>query len=155
MITMLRRLFCGVGGAAMVVALLLPWARADGSNLNAWELSKPSVVLCVTVAICALTTAATGRRFGVMRPDVSFIGATDAFGVATTVALALLLAYDLPAHASGRPGLLLALASAATTAVAAGDYRPLLGAPIFPRAADQHDSGHRPEMHAEAVGSAR
>ncbi len=35
------------------------------------------------------------------------------------------------------PALILALASAAVAALAAADYRPLRGAPLFPRMADE------------------
>ncbi|HEX7321765.1 MAG TPA: hypothetical protein VF299_02350 [Mycobacterium sp.] len=133
MTTLLRRSVDGVGGALMIVALFLPWTDARATGWDLWRVTFP---LCVTVAVCALATAITGGKFGLMRPDVSIIGAADVFGVITTVTLALLLAYDCPEHACRQPGLILALISAAVVACASADYRPLRGAPWFARVVD-------------------
>ncbi|HEU0192526.1 MAG TPA: hypothetical protein VFR17_14855 [Mycobacterium sp.] len=133
MTALLRRSADGLAGASMIVALFLPWTDAHGAGWDLWRVSFP---LCVTVALCALATAATGGHVGLMRPDVSIIGAADVFGVITTVTLALLLAYDFPQHPGRQPGLILALISAAVVAFASADYRPLRGAPLFSRVAD-------------------
>ncbi|WP_116372717.1 hypothetical protein [Mycobacterium sp. MFM001] len=121
----------------MIVALFLPWAQAQDADRGGWDLWKLTFPLCVVVAVCALTTAITGGQFGLNRPDVSIIGATDLLGVITTITLAWLLFYDFPAHASRQPALILALISAAAAAFAAADYRPLRGAPLFPQMVDQ------------------
>jgi hypothetical protein len=46
--------------------------------------------------------------------------------------LAWLILFDFPEHAAREPGIFGALISAATTAFAVADYRPLRGAPWFP-----------------------
>ncbi|MEZ0364537.1 hypothetical protein ACAG26_12655 [Mycobacterium sp. pUA109] len=140
MTTLLRRLVCGAAGVSMIMALLLPWTSVQSADRGGWELWKLTFPLCVLVAACALTTAITGGQFGLNRPDVSIIGATDLLGVITTVTLAWLLFYDFPAHASRQPALILALLSAAAAAFAAADYGPLRGAPLFPRMVDQRSS---------------
>jgi hypothetical protein len=132
----------------MVVALFLPWASVPGADRSGWELWKLTFPLCVVVAVCALTTAITGGQFGLFRRDVSIIGATDLLGVATTVTLGWLLVYDFPKHASRQPALMLALISAAAAAFAAADYRPLRGAPLFPRMVDRRSSSHRSKSGA-------
>lgn len=136
MTTLLRRLLCGASGVLILVALLLPRTVLQDADRVAWGLWKLTFPLCVALAVCALTTAITGGRIGLNRPDVSIIGATDGLGVITTVTLAWLLFYGLPADASIQPALILALASAAVAALAAADYRPLRGAPLFPRMAE-------------------
>ena len=137
MTTLLRRLICGVAGALMIVALLLPWTALQDADRVAWGLWKLTFPLCAALAVCALTTAITGGQIGLNRPDVSIIGATDGLGVITTITLVWLLFFDLPADASVQPALILALASAAVAALAAADYRPLRGAPLFPRMIDE------------------
>lgn len=154
MTTLLRRLVCGAAGASMIVALFLPWASVQGADRSAWELWRVTFPLCAIVAVCALTTAITGGRFGLFRPDVSIIGATDILSVATTVTLAWVLAYDFPAHASRQPGLILALISAAAAAFAVADYRPLRGAPMFARVVDHRSSSHRSERRSESSSPA-
>lgn len=136
MTMMFRRLVCGVAGVLLMVALLLPWTRVHDADSEAWGLWKLAMPLCVILAGCALTTAITGGRIGLNRPDVSIIGATDGLGVVTTVTLGWLLFFVFPADASRQPALLLGLISAAAAALAAADYRPLWGAPWFPALAD-------------------
>lgn len=134
----------------MLVALFLPWAQAQDSDRTAWGLWQLTFPLCVVLAVCALTTAITGGQIGLNRPDVSIIGATDGLGVITTMTLAWLLFYDFPAHASRQPALILALMSAAAAAFAAADYRPLRGAPLFPRLVDERRSDHRSRTLSES-----
>jgi hypothetical protein len=134
----------------MVVALLLPWAPVQDADRIAWGLWKLTFPLCVALAACALTTAITGGRIGLNRPDVSIIGATDGLGVITTVTLAWLLFYDFPARANRQPALILALTAAAAAALAAADYRPLRGAPLFPRMVDERDRDHRPRSLSQS-----
>ncbi|MFV8049636.1 hypothetical protein [Mycobacterium sp. 48b] len=137
MTNLLRRLVCGAAGASMVVALLLPWDQGPDADPVAWGLWKLTFPLCVALAACALATAITGGQIGLNRRDVSIIGATDGLGVITSLTLAWLLLYDFPAHAGGRPAIILALISAAAAAFAAADYGPLRGGPLFPRLVDE------------------
>lgn len=132
--SMLRRLVAGVGGASLIVAPFLPWASVEGSNRSGWQLCSIPAALCVTVAAFAMITAVTGGRFGLCRPDVSLIGATDLLGVIGMVTLGWLVLVDFPQNASRQPGAILALVAVAVTAFAVADYRPLRGAPLFPRA---------------------
>ena len=141
--TLLRRLVCGAAGALLVVALFLPWAQVHNADRVAWGLWKLTFPLCAVLAVCASITAITGGQIGLNRPDVSIIGATDGLGVITSMTLAWLLFYDFPAHASRQPALILALISAAAAAFAAADYRPLRGAPLFPRMVDESSSRPR------------
>lgn len=143
MITSIRRLVCGVSGILIGIALFLPWTQLQDGDHIAWGLWKLTFPLCVALAACALTTALTGGQIGLNRPDVSIIGATDGLGVITTVTLAWLLFFDFPGHASRQPALILALVSAAAAALAAADYRPLRGAPLFPRMVDVPDRNDR------------
>lgn len=153
MTTLLRRLVCGAAGASLIVALFLPWASVQSADRGGWELWKLTFPLCVLLAVCALATAITGGQFGLNRPDVSIIGATDLLGVVTTVTLAWLLFYELPAHASRQPALILALISAAAAAIAAADYGPLRGAPLFPRMVDQRTNRQPAQSRSkESVG---
>lgn len=142
MTKLLRRLVCGAAGTLMVVALFLPWADVQDADRVAWGLWKLTFPLCIALAGCALTTAITGGQIGLNRPDVSIIGATDGLGVITTMTLVWLLLYGLPEHASRQPALVLATISAAVSAFAAADYRPLRGAPLFPRMVDQRCGDH-------------
>jgi hypothetical protein len=143
MTTLLRRLVCGAAGALIVVALLLPWTQLQDADRIAWGLWRLTFPLSVALALCALTTAITGGQIGLNRPDVSIIGATDGLGVMTTVTLAWLLFYDFPDDASYQPAVILALIAAVGAAVAAADYRPLRGAPLFPRMVGERGSNHR------------
>lgn len=150
MTTVLRRLVCGAAGALMIVALLLPWTKVQDADRFAWVLWKLTFPLCVALAVCALATAFTGGQIGLNRPDVSIIGATDGLGVITSVTLAWLLFYNFPAHASSQPAVILALISAAAAALAAADYSPLRGAPLFPRIVNEGSNSHRSRSFSES-----
>ena len=67
------------------------------------------------------------------RPDVTLIGAADLLGLVAIVLSGWLLLFDFPAGAGREIGAFLALIAAVTIAGGAGDYRPLHGAPWFPR----------------------
>ncbi|MDX1876064.1 hypothetical protein SBI67_28425 [Mycolicibacterium sp. 120266] len=150
MTALIRRLICGTAGALLVVALLLPWNDIQDVDRAAWGLWKLTFPLCVALAACALTTAITGGRIGLNRPDVSIIGATDGLGVITTVTLVWLLFYSLPAHAMHQPALVLALIAAAAAAFGAADYRPLRGAPWFPKMVDHSGGNLTPRRLSES-----
>lgn len=130
---MFRRVIAGVGSALLIVALFLPWTIFAGANRSGWEFSAIAAALCVVVAACGMTTAITGGRFGFFRPDLPLIAATDLLGTTAMLALGWLVLFDVPQGASRQPGAILALISTAVIAFATADYRPLRGAPLFPR----------------------
>jgi hypothetical protein len=126
-------LIAGAGGVLLIVSLFLPWAGAGGVDRSGWELwTMADLFLCIAgfVAICA---AVTGGRYGLFRPDLSLIGATDLLGVVSTILLAWLLLFDFPEGADRELGAFLALIAAMTIAGGAGDYSTLRGAAAFPR----------------------
>jgi hypothetical protein len=69
----------------------------------------------------------------VFRPDLTLIGATDLLALVAIVLVGWLLVFDFPAGAGRGIGAFLAVIAAITIAGGAGDYRPLRGAPWFPR----------------------
>jgi hypothetical protein len=62
----------------------------------------------------------------------SVIAATDLLNTTAMLLLAWLIRFDFPEHGTRQPGVFGALISAAATAFAVADYRPLRGAPRFP-----------------------
>jgi hypothetical protein len=126
-------LIAGAGGVLLIVSLFLSWAEKGGVSRSGWELWTMADVFFLIAGLCAIAAATTGGRIGVFRPDVSLIGATDLLGVVATVLMGWLLIFDFPAGANRGIGAFLALVAAITIAGGAGDYRPLRGAPWFPR----------------------
>ncbi|MGH2781829.1 MAG: hypothetical protein ACRDLA_10575 [Thermoleophilaceae bacterium] len=120
----LRRLRAGewmaaVSGAALVVALFVPWYEAGGETLSAW---RSFALIDVLLALVALTTLAlpvltAGQRVPAVPIALSaFVTIAGLIGVL----LVLFRAANLPGAAEGREwGLWLALAAAAGV-VAAG-----------------------------------
>jgi hypothetical protein len=88
-------------------------------------------VYFVVCGVFGIATAITGGLYGVCRPDVSLIGATDLLNTTAMLLLAWLI-LDFPDQATRQPGVFCALASAGVTAFSVADYRPLRGAPWFP-----------------------
>jgi hypothetical protein len=127
------QLIAGAGGVLLIVSLFLPWAEKGGVSRSGWELWTMADVYFLIAGLCAIAAAITGGRFGLFRPDVTLIGATDMFGVVATVLIGWLLIFDFPAGADREIGAFLALVGSITIAGGAGDYRPLRGAPWFPR----------------------
>jgi hypothetical protein len=125
-------LIAGSGGVLLIVSLFLPWAEKRGISHCGWELWTMSDVFFLIAGVCAIAAAITGGRFGLFRPDLTLIGATDLLGVVATVLMTWLLVFDFPGGADRQIGAFLALAAAITIAGGAGDYRPLRGAPWFP-----------------------
>jgi len=123
------RLVIGGGGALLIGSLFMPWA----TGRSGWELLTTTDVFLLIVGVVALAAAATGGRIGLFRPDVSLNGAADLFAVVATVVLAWLAIFDFPDGASRGAGIFVALAASVAIAGAAGDYRVLRGAPLFPR----------------------
>jgi hypothetical protein len=128
-----RRLIAGVGGASLMLAVFLPWANVQGVNRSGWEINTVAAVLFLVAGVFGIATAITGGQYGVGRPDLSLIAATDLLNTTSMLLLAWLIPFDFPEHATRQPGVFGALISAAATAFAVADYRPLRGAPWFPR----------------------
>ena len=128
-----RQLIVGVGGVLLLVSLFLPWASAGGESANGWELSTTTDVYLLIAALIAIVAAVTGGRIGLFRPDVSLMGAADILNVIASILLVWLLAFDFPDGVDRGAGAFLALAGALVAACGAADWRPLKGAPMFPR----------------------
>jgi quinol-cytochrome oxidoreductase complex cytochrome b subunit len=129
-------LIVGAGGALLIVSLFLPWADVQGVGRSGWELWTMADVFFLIVGLIALVAALSGGRIGVFRPDLSLSGAADLLALVSTALLVWLIVFDFPAGASRDVGVFLALIAAIAIAAGAGDYRPLAGAPWFPRLDD-------------------
>jgi hypothetical protein len=127
------QLIAGAGGVLLIASLFLPWAEKGGVSRSGWELWTMADVFFLIAGLCAIAAAITGGRFGLFRPDLTLIGATDLLGLVATVLIGWLLIFDFPDGAGREIGAFLALIGAITIAGGAGDYRPLRGAPWFPR----------------------
>jgi hypothetical protein len=127
-----RRLIAGVGGALLIASLFLPWADVEGIHRTGWEFNTVAAVLFLAAGVFGIATAITGGQYGVGRPDLSLIAATDLLNTTSMLLLAWLIPFDFPEHATRQPGVFGALISAAITAFSVADYRPLRGAPWFP-----------------------
>ena len=127
-----RRLIAGVGGASLICALFLPWAGVQGVNQTGWGFNTVAAALFLIAGVFGIATAITGGQYGAGRPDLSVIAATDLLNTTSTLLLAWLIAFDFPGQATRQAGVFVALISAAATAFAVADYRPLRGAPWFP-----------------------
>jgi len=127
-----RQRIAGVGGALLIASLFLPWANVAAVDQTGWEFNTVAAVLFVVAGVLGITTAITGGHYGLGRPDLSIIAATDLLNTTSMLLLAWLIPFDFPEHAARQPGIFGALISATATAFAVADYRPLRGAPWFP-----------------------
>jgi hypothetical protein len=127
-------LIAGAGGVLLIVSLFLPWADNGGTGRSGWELWTMADVFFLIAGLCAIAAAITGGRIGLFRPDLTLIAATDLLALVVIALTVWLLVFDFPAGADRGIGAFLALIAAVTIAAGAGDYRPLRGAPWFPRA---------------------
>jgi hypothetical protein len=127
-----RQLIAGVGGALLIASLFLPWADVAGVHQTGWEFNTVAAALFLVAGVFGITTAITGGQYGLGRPDLSIIAATDLLNTTSMLLLAWLIPFDFPEHATRQPGVVGALISTAATAFAVADYRPLRGAPWFP-----------------------
>ena len=118
-----------LGGACLIVSPFLAWA----GDTSGWDYSAAAGILALAAGVIAFAAALTGGRIGLFRPDVSMVGATDMFSVATSVVIGYLILFDLPQGAEAGAGIILALGSAVIVAAVTGDYSVLKGAPTFPR----------------------
>jgi len=125
-----QRLIVGVGGTLLIASLLIPWADVVGVHRNGWQFNTVAAVYFLICGVFGIATAITGGQFGIGRPDVSLIGATDLLNT-TAMVLLVWLIFDFPEHATRQPGVYCALISATITGLAVADYRPLRGAPWF------------------------
>jgi hypothetical protein len=125
-----QRLIVGVGGALSIASLFLPWAEVEGVNQNGWDFNTVAAVYFLIGGVFGIATAITGGQYGIGRPDVSLIGATDLLNTTSMLLFAWLI-FDFPEHATRQPGVFCALIAAAITAFSVADYRPLRGAPWF------------------------
>lgn len=128
-----RQLILGVGGALLLVSLFLHWAKAGGESSTGWETSTTTDIYLLIAALTAIVAAVTGGHIGLFRPDVSLTGAADILNVIASVLLMWLLLFDFPDGLDRGIGGFLALAGATVAACGAADWRPLKGAPLFPR----------------------
>jgi quinol-cytochrome oxidoreductase complex cytochrome b subunit len=126
-------LIAGAGGVLLIVSLFLPWADRGAVSRSGWELWTMADVFFLLAGLCAIAAAITGGRFGLFRPDLTLIAAADLLGLVAIVLMGWLLIFDFPAGAERDIGAFMALIAAITIAGGAGDYRPLRGAPWFPR----------------------
>jgi drug/metabolite transporter (DMT)-like permease len=126
-----QRLIVGFGGALSIASLFLPWASIRGVTQTGWQFNTVAAVYFGIGGVFGIATAITGGRYGLCRPDVSVIGATDALNTVAMLLFAWLI-LDFPDQATRLPGVFCALAAVAVTAFSVADYRPLRGAPWFP-----------------------
>ncbi|OBF60185.1 hypothetical protein A5787_19375 [Mycobacterium sp. 852002-50816_SCH5313054-b] len=136
-------MIAGFGGASLMVALFLPWAGVQGVNRTGWEINAMASALFLVAGVFGIATAITRGQYGLGRPDLSLMAATDLLNTTSMLLLAWLIPLGFPEHASRQPGAFLALISAAATAFAVADYRPLRGAPWFPSMTTGEPTGTR------------
>ena len=132
------RLLAGFGGALLIASLFLPWSDTAGETHDGWQTLSTWDVFLVITGVCGIAAAITGGRFGFFRPDLSFNGMTDIFGVIATILIACLILFDFPSGADRGVGLYLALVGAAAIATGAGDFRVRS---FFPRMPNAERSG--------------
>jgi hypothetical protein len=135
----LGRLLAGFGGALLIGSLFMSWSAAAGVTRDGWQaLNTWDVFLAITGA-CGIAAAITGGRFGFFRPDLSFNGMTDIFGVMAASLIAWLLLFDFSSGADRDTGVYLALVGAVLVATGAGDFRVTSLFPGIPNS-DRSDS---------------
>jgi hypothetical protein len=132
------RLLAGFGGALLIGSLFMTWSDGSGVTQDGWETLSVWDVFLATTGACGIAAALTGGRFGFFRPDLSFNGMTDIFGVMAGTLIAWLLLFDFPSGADPEVGVYLALIGAAAVATGAGDFRVKA---LFPRIPGADRSG--------------
>jgi hypothetical protein len=149
----LGRLLAGCGGGLLVASLVLPWSEVGGVTRTGWETVSVWDVFVLITGVCGIAAAVTGGRFGFFRPDLSFNGMTDIFGVVLAVLIAWLLVVDFPSGASREVGVYLALAGAAAVATGAGDFRITAWFPPLPLTTARARSGGREPRRTKGLAS--
>lgn len=132
------RLLAGVGGAFLIASLFMPWSDAAGVTHDGWQTVNTWDVFLAITGACGIAAAITGGRFGFFRPDLSFNGLTDIFGVIAGILIGWLIVFDFPSGADQEVGLYLALVGAVAVATGAGDFRVRS---VFPRMPSAERSG--------------
>lgn len=123
----------GIGGVGLLGSLFLPWASTGGGDSNGFDLLAATDILLVAAAVTAIAAGVTGGRIGLFRRDLSLNASADLLGVLSSLVIAWLLLFDLPAGASAEAGILIGLFSAILILSSAGDYGVFRGEPAFPR----------------------
>jgi hypothetical protein len=113
----------GCGGVLLIASLFMPWSEVAGVTRTGWETVSVWDVFVLITGVCGVAAALTGGRFGFFRPDLSFNGMTDIFGVVLAILIAWFVLVDFPSGADRQVGVYLALAGAAAVATGAGDFR--------------------------------
>ncbi|HSI79074.1 MAG TPA: hypothetical protein VK919_00340 [Solirubrobacterales bacterium] len=85
-------LIAGVGGAALIILLFLPWASVNDVNASGWELFTIGDVFLLITGLVAIG-AAVGAG-GRLLPGLSLSGATALLGGIATILLLWLLIFD-------------------------------------------------------------
>jgi hypothetical protein len=133
----LGRLLAGFGGALLIASLFMPWSEAAGVTHDGWQTLNTWAVFLAITGVCGVAAAITGGRFGFFRPDLSFNGMTDIFGVVAGILIAWLI-FDFPSGADREIGVYAGLVGAAVVATGAGDFRVRS---FFPRMPNAERSG--------------
>jgi hypothetical protein len=134
----LGRLLAGCGGALLIGSMFLTWSDAAGIAHDGWQTLGAWDVFLMITGVCGIAAAITGGRFGFFRPDLSFNGMTDIFGVIAGILIAWLIVFDFPSGAEREVGVYLALVGATAVATGAGDFRIKS---LFPRMPSVERSG--------------
>ena len=124
------RLLAGCGGVLLIASLFMQWSGSAGVTHDGWQTLNTWDVFLVITGVCGIAAAITGGRFGFFRPDLSFNGMTDIFGVVASILIGWLIVFDWPAGTETQAGAYLALVGAAAIATGAGDFRVRS---VFPR----------------------
>lgn len=119
----LGRLLAAVGGALLIASLFMSWSETAGVTSNGWQTINTWDVFLAITGACGIAAAITGGRFGFFRPDLSFNGMTDIFGVIAGILIAWLILFDFPSDANREVGVYIALVGAVAVATGAGDFR--------------------------------
>jgi hypothetical protein len=117
----------------------MSWSDAAGVTRDGWQALKTWDVFLAITGACGIAAAITGGRFGFFRPDLSFNGMTDIFGVMAATLLVWFLLFDFASGADRDIGVYLALLGAALVATGAGDFRVKSLFPGIPNS-DRSDS---------------
>jgi hypothetical protein len=134
----LGRLLVGFGGALLIASLFMSWSEGGAVTHDGWQTLSVWDVFLATTGVCGIAAAVTGGRFGFFRPDLSFNGMTDIFGVMAGTLIAWLILFDFPSDSHREVGVYLALVGAAAVATGAGDFRVKS---VFPRIPNTNRSG--------------
>ena len=137
----LGRWLAAFGGLALLGSLYMPWSEVTGVTRTGWQVASVWDVLVVMTGVCGIAAGVTGGRFGFFRSDLSFNAMTDIFGVALTILIVWLIAFDFPAGAGRELGVYIALAGAVFVATGAGDFRVTSLFPALPQSPRQKPSG--------------